>query len=416
MKLVKKISLPDEKFMVKSKLIINLLFTMWNRRCADVDRSTPIAESSTKIIDRKGLDVLLTQLREQQYTVVGPTLKNGAIVYDPIVSTADLPIGWSDEQNNGSYRLQKKDHLLLFGYGVGPHSWKQFLFPSRLRLWGARHHGKGFQFVEDHPNTERYALLGVRPCELHAIARQDNVFFGGQFSDSYYKRHREQLLLIVVNCTQAGGTCFCHSMKTGPRADSGFDLALTEILEGENHYFLLELGSNRGREWFDSVPGKKAEERELVAARQSVEQARQSMGRSLDTEGLKEFLYRNIENPYWDEISSRCLTCSNCTLVCPTCFCSNVEDVTSLTGQEAERWRTWDSCFTTDFSYIHGGSVRSSPKARYRQWMMHKLANWVDQFGEFGCVGCGRCITWCPVGIDLTEEIRKLRAGDVRMI
>lgn len=92
-------------------------------------------------------------------------------------------------------------------------------------------------------------------------------------------------------------------------------------------------------------------------------------------------------------------------MVCPTCFCTGVEDVTALAGDVTERVRKWDSCFTADFSYQHGGVVRESTKSRYRQWLTHKLSSWVDQFGSSGCVGCGRCITWCPTGIDLTAEV-----------
>ena len=108
-------------------------------------------------------------------------------------------------------------------------------------------------------------------------------------------------------------------------------------------------------------------------------------------------------------MAERCLTCGNCTLVCPTCFCTNVEDVGDLTGDHAERWRVWDTCFSVDYSYIHGGSVRPSGRARYRQWLTHKLATWHDQFDSSGCVGCGRCITWCPVGIDITQEVAAIR-------
>ena len=133
------------------------------------------------------------------------------------------------------------------------------------------------------------------------------------------------------------------------------------------------------------------------------------MGRELDTDGIKELLYRNYEHPRWDEVAERCLTCGNCTMVCPTCFCTTVEDVTDLAGEHVERHQRWDSCFTVDYSYIHGGAVRASTRSRYRQWMTHKLATWFDQFGSSGCVGCGRCITWCPVGIDITEEARAIR-------
>ncbi|MCK4774160.1 MAG: 4Fe-4S dicluster domain-containing protein, partial [Candidatus Krumholzibacteria bacterium] len=158
----------------------------------------------------------------------------------------------------------------------------------------------------------------------------------------------------------------------------------------------------------EATPGERA------ASEAATERAVSQIERSMDTDGIRDLLCGNYEHPRWDEVSKRCLTCANCTLVCPTCFCTTVEDTTDLTGENAERWRKWDSCFTTDFSYIHGGSIRSSSTARYRHWITHKLATWFDQFGSSGCVGCGRCIAWCPVGIDITEEAAAIRADDRR--
>ena len=152
-----------------------------------------------------------------------------------------------------------------------------------------------------------------------------------------------------------------------------------------------------------------AEERDLTRREQIIEGAAQRMGRELDTTGLRELLQDSLEHPRWDEVAERCLTCGNCTMVCPTCFCTTVEDVTDLSGEQAERWRSWDTCFSLDHSYVHGGSVRPTGRSRYRQWLTHKLGTWWDQFGTSGCVGCGRCIAWCPVGIDITEEAEALR-------
>ncbi|MBI3994646.1 MAG: 4Fe-4S dicluster domain-containing protein, partial [Nitrospirae bacterium] len=208
---------------------------------------------------------------------------------------------------------------------------------------------------------------------------------------------------------QAGGTCFCVSMKTGPRATAGFDLALTEVLESGRHTFTVEAGTERGAEVLRDLPHTEATEKDRAAVERIVAATASQMGRTLDTTDIKNLLYQNLEHPRWDEVATRCLSCANCTMVCPTCFCSTVEDVTDLTGEHAERWRKWDSCFTSDFSYVHGGTVRPSVKSRYRQWMTHKLATWIDQFGTSGCVGCGRCITWCPVAIDITEEVRAIR-------
>ena len=360
-------------------------------------------------IDRIHIDELFSALERRGFTIVGPTVRDGAIVYDQITSSRDLPIGWTDEQEGGTYRLKRRSDDALFGYVVGPHSWKKFLFPPALKVFAAHRNGKQVE-VEDHsPEPARYAFMGIRSCELHALGIQDKVFTGGQFVDPHYKKLRDQVLLVAVNCVHPGGTCFCVSMKTGPKSTQGFDLSLTEVLTPGAHYFVVEAGSDRGKEIVSELPHRQAERSETKAAGQLMEEAARHMGRTMETANIKELLLNNLEHPRWDDVASRCLTCANCTLVCPTCFCSTVEDVTDLTGDHAERWRKWDSCFTMDFSYIHGGSVRSSAKSRYRQWMTHKLANWYDQFGTSGCVGCGRCITWCPVAIDITEEVKAIR-------
>ncbi len=362
-------------------------------------------------IDRDTLDVLFDVLKRRGYIVVGPTVQEEAIVYDELSSAADLPTGWTDEQEGGVYRLKKRNDKAVFGYAVGPHSWKKFLHPPKKRMWKAKRDGKGFEMIEDYQEVPKFAFIGVRSCELHAMAIQDEVFIKGECVDSSYKLRREQAFIIAVNCGQAGGTCFCVSMNTGPKVTNGFDLVLTEILDGKRHLFVVEEGSDRGSEILHELPCQEASREETAVAEKTVFDTAGQMGRKMDTNGIKDLLYQNYEHPRWEDVASRCLTCGNCTMVCPTCFCTTTEDVTDLTGEHAERWQKWDSCFTMDFSYIHGGTIRSSAKSRYRQWMTHKLATWIDQFGTSGCVGCGRCITWCPVGIDITEEVKAIRKG-----
>jgi ferredoxin len=371
-----------------------------------------IPNSEPVIVEREHLQRLIDVLARRGYRVVGPVVRDGAIVYDELASVIELPMGWTDEQGAGTYRLKRRDDEAIFGYVVGPHSWKKFLHPPHLRLWQARREADGFQIITESEAPPRFAFLGVRSCELHAIAIQDKVFIGDQFTDSVYQARRDQVFIIAVNCGQAGGTCFCVSMNTGPQATFGYDLVLTEILEDERHYFVVAAGTEQGAEVLRELPHAAADADEQHKAQERIATAAAQMGRMMDTAGLKELLYRNYEHSRWDEVASRCLTCANCTMVCPTCFCTTVEDTTDLTGEHAERWRRWDSCFTMEFSYLHGGSVRASAKSRYRQWMTHKLATWTDQFGKSGCVGCGRCITWCPVGIDITEEVRAIRESE----
>jgi sulfhydrogenase subunit beta (sulfur reductase) len=366
------------------------------------------------VVEREHLPQVLTYLSSNGYRVIGPTVREQAIVYDTLTSLDDLPIGYTDEQDGGSYRLKRRHDRALFGYAVGPHSWKKFLHPPSVRLWQASRTEHGFRIAEEQPENPKYAFIGVRSCELHAIAVQDRVFMRGEHTDPIYQSRREQLCIIAVNCGQAGGTCFCVSMQSGPKADSGFDLALTEILDEQRHYFVVEVGSELGIAILQAVPYRETEQADIQRAEAIVANTAAHMGRSMDTTNIKNLLYHNLDHPRWENVASRCLTCTNCTMVCPTCFCTTVEDITDLTGEHAERWRRWDSCFTMDFSYIAGGSVRSSTKSRYRQWMTHKLASWIDQFGTSGCVGCGRCITWCPVGIDITGEVHAIRETAVR--
>jgi ferredoxin len=362
-------------------------------------------------IERDDLQRIIEGLARQGYRVIGPTVRDGAIVYDTVARLEELPVGWTDQQDGGRYRLERRGDGALFGYAVGPHSWKRFLHPPIERLWQARREGDGFSVIENEEAAEPLAFLGVRACELRAIAIQDRVFLAGQYLDKSYKIRRDHSFIVAINCGQAGGTCFCVSMDAGPKVDAGFDLALTELIEEGRHMFVLEVGSAAGADMVKDLPGRPASEEEIKAAEEVVARTKGQMGRSLDTSGLKELLQANPNHPRWEEVAERCLTCGNCTNVCPTCFCTTVDDTTDLAGATAERVRRWDSCFTLDFSYIHGGSVRNSARSRYRQWMTHKLAHWIDQFGSSGCVGCGRCITWCPVGIDITEEAAAIRAA-----
>jgi sulfhydrogenase subunit beta (sulfur reductase) len=350
------------------------------------------------------LQALIDVLRERGYAVLGPTVRDGAIVYDRLNSTAELPAGWTDDQAPGHYRLQRRADDALFGFAVGPHSWKRYLHPPVETLWTARKSADDFDFSTTPPPTDKYAFLGVRACELQAIAIQDRVFQGDRYRDPAYAARRSNALIIAVNCAQPASTCFCSSMKAGPRVDGAFDLALTELLDAERHDFLVEVGSPAGADLLDAIEHAPADPADHADADAVIAQAERQMGRTIDSAVFHERLRDRAEHPRWAEIADRCLSCGNCTMVCPTCFCTTVEDHTDLSGTQAERVRQWDSCFTLDFSYLHGGSVRQTTASRYRQWMTHKLSSWVDQFGSSGCVGCGRCIAWCPVGIDIAVE------------
>jgi len=360
------------------------------------------------------LSQLHAALRDAGYRVIGPTVRDGAIILGELESATDLPFGWGVRLEPGGYRLRQRDDGAAFGHSAGPQSWKEFLHPPREKLWSARRVGGAIDIEADDEPAPRLAFFGVRPCDLRAIQIQDQVLGQGTHAGSPYAARRAGVFIVVVNCTEPGEACFCTSMGTGPQAGPGYDLALTELAGADGHRFVLDVGSPAGADLIAGLAAEPADPAVAGRARSAVARAADMMGRSMPADGLRDLLARSHGAARWDDVASRCLSCGNCTLVCPTCFCTTVQDVTDLSGDHAERWQLWDSCFDLDFSYLNGGPVRSSPRSRYRQWLTHKLGTWHDQFGSSGCVGCGRCIVWCPVGIDLTEEVAALRAEDLQ--
>ena len=354
------------------------------------------------LLPAESLGRLFAELQHDGRRLIGPTVRDGAIVLDELESVADLPRGQHDQQAPGHYRLADAHTPLHFDHTVGPQSAKRWLHPPTLRLFRARKAGASFT-VEPPAPPPPIALLGARACDLAAIAVQDRVFMG-DVTDPHYASRRSHLLVVAVQCTRSNPTCFCPSMGTGPRVTTGFDLCLTEL--DAPHRFILEVGSPAGRAIVDRLhlppAGADASAPEAAAARTEA-----AIEKRLNTVGLKERLRAALDSPAWDDVAQRCLGCANCTMVCPTCFCTTVDDLTTLDGHH-DRIRRWDSCFTPESSHVHGhGPVRAELKDRYRQWLTHKLSTWHDQFDTSGCVGCGRCITWCPAGIDIVAEAER---------
>ena len=373
--------------------------------------SNAATSAPSVFLAREDFDALIQAVRSRDYTVIGPIERDGVVKLGPVTSSASLPRGRRDEQDGGRYRLGDSDEDLLFEYVVGPDSPKRYLFPPRQELFTLHVAGERFVLDKTAAAPPKLAFLGVRPCELAAVAVQDRVFGVAEDqqtfrceSDNWYRQAREQALLIAVNCNRPGGTCFCASWGTGPAADGGYDVCLTELRAG----FIVRSGSAIGSEILEDLPVRTPTAAELELEELKLHQARDHMGRSFDPTGVRELLATAIDHPHWDRVAQRCLGCGNCTLVCPTCFCSTVTDTNDLATGQTTRVQQWESCFTHQFSYTTAGPVRNTIRGRYRHWLRHKVCTWWEQFDTSGCVGCGRCITWCPVGIDLTEELAAL--------
>ncbi len=363
-----------------------------------------------KWLPRQELQRLIDVLQQRGYQVIGPTKRDTAIVYEPIDQAAQLPAGWTDDQSPATYRIRETKNDRQFYFNSSPDSWKKYLYPARQELTGATLTKDGWKFASKIADPPRRALLGIRACDLAAIRIQDRVFSEGDYVDPVYTRRREAVLLIAVQCSTAAPTCFCTSMDTGPKCHAGFDIALTETDEG----FCVETGSEMGASIVAELQLASADSEQTALAANETNNAIRAITKRLDTTDIHDLLLEHLEHPHWSEVAQRCLSCTNCTMVCPTCFCATVNELSDLDQTEVTRVRQWDSCFNLDFSYTAGGTVRNDVRSRYRQWLTHKLATWHDQFDTSGCTGCGRCITWCPVGIDLTEEVAAIRENPAR--
>lgn len=367
---------------------------------------------STYVCNEAQFDQLLAHLKQRGYSLLGPTVGEEAIVYEEIQGAGDLPVGYRDSQDPGTYRLKQGEDRSYFAYQASQHSWKQFLFPAMEKLWSAKMEGGKIVAFEEASNPEeKWALIGVLACDLMAIRIQERVFNTRLENYSQFHKRRENAFIVAINCTTSVNTCFCASMGSGPDAKEGYDLALTEVADEKRHHFLLTSGSPKGESVCKELGLAEASAVECQEGRALVRRNRENLMRSVDNATIKERLANSYESQVWDEVAARCINCANCTLVCPTCFCTSMTDRVNMDKTEVEREQRWESCFNLSHAYTNSGIMRSSAKARYRQWLTHKFGTWWDQFGTSGCVGCGRCIVWCPVGIDVTEELNKLECG-----
>ncbi len=370
---------------------------------ADIQLST----GSTVALPKAALEKLLNNLVQMGYRVFGPQIQDGAIVYKSLNNITELPKGYISEQDAASYRLTYSGHRRYFDVTPGAQSWKQFFFPPFSELANYKRDDQGrWQVEETEADLTPLAFFGVFPCDLAAIQVQDRIFLREEWKDPIYWTRRQSAFILAVNCLHPCGTGFCASMGTGPKANPGFDLCLTELED----VFLVEIGSESGRMVMAGIPVLPTSAFWLQAAQKGLEDASMKMGRSLpDQQELPDLLLNNLDALQWDDVARRCMSCASCTQVCPTCFCWDTRDSAHLNGSMAGRERVWDSCFNPDYSYVVGGSTRPNTRSRYRQWLTHKFASWYAQFGTSGCVGCGRCITWCPAKIDVTAELRAIR-------
>lgn len=351
------------------------------------------------------LQELIESLNQLGYTCIGPQVREGAIVYDELKHMQQLPWGVRDVQGRGQYRLENISEQQAFAFSNGVQAIKPQLFKSREVVWKVIRNDEGkLEFKPQQAEQPPIAILGARACDIEAMRIQDKVFIEDIHQDPRYKKRRHELFVIAVNCGYASANCFCVSAGTGPEVKRAYDILMTEIEDG----FVVQTKGSRAEALVKQLNLNPAKRNQVQKVKKVIQQTIQMQTKTIPLDnriGLRDVLFNNLEHPRWQEVADRCLSCGNCTEVCPTCFCHSEGDKSAIDGSESEHYREWDSCFTKGHSNVNGHIIRDDTRKRYRQWLTHKVGSWFTQFGESGCVGCGRCIAFCPVGIDLTEEL-----------
>jgi len=260
------------------------------------------------------------------------------------------------------------------------------------------------------PEIEKQVIVGIHSCDTNAVLYLD-IHFKHAYRDPYYTIRRDNTILIALNCMQITEDCFCSSLGTGPhlKAQSGYDMVLTDF--GED--YLVELKSERSLEIFNLIKGKEAGPDEWRLKSEKEEALIKSFKKFIDIKGLDDLYMKNLDHPVWaNTADGRCLSCSNCVMVCPTCFCYDIADEMSMDLKEGKRFRQLDACQDLRFAAVHGGNFRHTRASRLRQFQMHNLG-YTSQYGITKTVGCGRCITWCPTRIDLTEVAKEIQRNPI---
>jgi ferredoxin len=345
------------------------------------------SRSSNFLVPKDSFFNWIDTLRSE-YRVFGPVREKDQAIFKEISSSGELFIEYASTMlSPGKMFIYKPKEDIL-----------RFRMEDTLSI------------EECSPEIEKQVIVGIHSCDIHAILYLDKTFLGA-FTDPYYKARRDNSFLIALNCMQVSENCFCSSVGTGPhlKAQSGYDIVLTDFEED----YLVELKSARSFELFN-LKGKKAGPGVWKGKSKKEESLLKSFKKIIDVKGIDDLFMKNLDHHVWAETADeRCLSCSNCVMVCPTCFCYDIVDEMSMDLTEVRRFRQLDACQDLRFAAVHGGNFRGTRASRLRQFVMHNL-NYTSQYGLIKTVGCGRCITWCPTKIDLTEMAKEIQRSPIR--
>ncbi len=355
-------------------------------------------------LSRNNFQSLIDYLVEQDYSVIAPTIKQDAIHYQPIHHIDEMVCSYHEQSSAGSYQLVKDQSGKYFNWSNGVSCLKPWFFKPHETLWQLNLNKTPPQYQAIIPKEQKKAFIGVRACDLAALQLQDQHFLQDKYLHQQYHANRQQSIFIAVHCAAPSTNCFCTSTEDGPECSQGFDIVMTELESG----FILQGENTFSQKLIDHLPVETVSKQSWQEQDDILKRAKQKIQRAFNPEKVAKKLQQRLHDNIWQDIAEKCLACGNCTLVCPSCFCSKQGDEMPLAGNKVEHIQYWDSCFSEQHSYLGGIVIHQNIADRYKQWINHKLNWWFEQYGRSGCVGCGRCISWCPTGIDFFQQARAL--------
>lgn len=309
-----------------------------------------------------------------------------------------------------NYELIKNPEDINLDYSNTILSAKKIIFPQRevFMEFSTGDNGQ-LKVKEILPEEKLVAIFGLRPCDAKALTLTDKVF-DGDYIDLYYTKRRNQATLVGLTCnTPPSPNCFCLSLGGSPHSKEGLDILMTDL--GDKYYVesLTKKGDeliNLAKDLFEEPKAHDKNDLEKIH-RDSEKKIKRHIN---DIEKIPANLKTMFDSPFWDEESLSCLRCGICTYLCPACHCFDINDeIISSSPLKGKRVRTWDTCQFPDFTmHSSGHNPRPDRASRLRQRILHKFQYFVENYQSYQCTGCGRCITYCPVGIDLIEILNKV--------
>jgi NAD-dependent dihydropyrimidine dehydrogenase PreA subunit len=282
---------------------------------------------------------------------------------------------------------------------------KEVFFPQSETMFRYEKAGKQHQVTSTEEVERKRVILGARPCDIQAVLLIDQVFSGKEYTDVYYVNKRKATTIIGMGCDHPLSTCFCSSMKGGPFSREGSDLFLIDLGEA----YLVELLTEKGTAFQNNKFLKEANTKEINSAKEIEEKASKKTDDSLSVVGIEKRLDQMLENPFWERVQEKCIGCRVCTYLCPTCHCFDIAD--EVLTNKGQRVRNWDSCLSSLYSQeTSGHNPRPTNRERTQQRIMHKFNYFPKNFDRIACVGCGRCILYCPANFDIRQAIKEINA------